>query len=164
VAAIFSLLPSRVVSSTEESHTGRRKTNDLAANNGNSDDSRELVKQKSYSVDYYDSPKLQWMANLFEEQLFDKNAVTQSPWDDGILYVTTHSGKLYVLSTIDGKVLAIIEPPPRTLTSNGTTETWAKHSSSGVAFGTLSTGDPFLCYTLVDQPNEESLSLYGPKT
>jgi hypothetical protein len=102
------------------------------------------------------------MANLFEEQLFDKNAVTQSPLDDSILYITTHSGKLYVLSTIDGNVLGIVNPPPKTLTEDGTTKTWTKYSSSGVAFGTLSTGDPFLCFTLVDQPPEDSL--FGPKT
>jgi hypothetical protein len=104
------------------------------------------------------------MIRLEDEELLQGNGVVQSPLDDNILYITTHSGTLLVLSTADGSTLATITPDARTHSEEGITQTYDMYCNSGIAFGELSTGKHFLVYSIVDQPPMEDLSTTGPKT
>jgi outer membrane protein assembly factor BamB len=119
--------------------------------------------QQGYSIDYHRNPQFHWMIRLEDdESLLHGNAIVQSPYDDNVVYVTTHSGKLVVLSAQDGSTIATVTPKPRSLTEDGKTDTWSANCSSGVTFGELKNGDKFVAYSINDVPPEGSL--YGLKT
>jgi outer membrane protein assembly factor BamB len=118
---------------------------------------------QKFTVNYYSQPELEWMVRL-DEDMNQGNAVVQSPFDEGILYVVTHSGSLIVLSAKDGETLATVNPTPRSLTSNGQVTNWALYCNSGISFAETSSGDNFLVYSIVDDPPEMSEFVFEPET
>lgn len=127
----------------------------------NSSPSRRTLQQ--LTVNYYSQPELEWMVRL-DEEMIQGNAVVQSPFDQDILYVVTHSGTLIVLAAKDGEALATVNPTPRSLTDNGQVYNWSLYSNSGIAFGKTLSGENFLVYSIVDDPPEMTDFVFEPKT
>ena len=73
----------------------------------------------------------------------------ESPFDDEVLYITTHTGSLMVLSAKDGKILATVNPTPRPLTGNEHVDKFSMFSNSGIQFAETSSGGKFLVYSIV---------------
>ena len=116
-------------------------------------------------LNYHSAPKLKWMAQLDEDDsLFHGNSIVQSPVDEDVLYLTTHSGSLLALSAKDGTVLNSIRPTPRSITQSSKTVQWSLYSTSGISFGVRANGKPFLIYSVVDVPPIDEDTYGGPKT
>jgi outer membrane protein assembly factor BamB len=83
------------------------------------------------------------------------NAVLQSPFEEGIVYVTTHSGSLIALSAKDGDILATVNPTPISrIVDDGKVQQWSLSCNSGISFSTTQSGNKFLVYSIVDEPPE----------
>jgi hypothetical protein len=106
---------------------------------------------------HYASPQLHWMQKLPGDETIGRgNIVVGSPTDDDTLYVTTGSGKLYVVSRSTGSVVTTIQPPIHTSRdSDGKLVGWTTHCNSGIAFGEIESIGKFLVYSVVDHPPEE---------
>ena len=109
---------------------------------------------------YYDNPQLHWKIRLEAPATLDQgNAIVPSPYDDNLLYVTTSSGNLFVLSAVDGKTLWTYSPPEKSL-HNGD-EVWTTTCGSSVVFGNVDSVGKFLVYAVVDYP--PGGTVYGPQ-
>jgi len=89
------------------------------------------------AIDYLEVPRMLWMRKDSEDQYLKGNAIQVSPFDDSILYATSHAGDLRILSAVNGDPIDRLSPSPRTITEEKTTSTWSLYSDSGMAFGTF---------------------------
>ena len=144
---------------------------------------RRQQQQQGFEMKY-ENPTLHWMMKLpNDEQLHQGNVITQSPFDSSQIYVTTNTGKLLVVSIVDGSIVKEIQPSPKVYTQDWGTETWTISCTSGISFsdngrrrqqqnqrrsndvdGDQDAGDEneFLIYSIQDIPPKDSS--YGPKT
>jgi len=100
----------------------------------------------------------------FDEPMDFGNAVVQSPFEEGIVYVTTYRGSLIAMSTEDGDILAIVKPTPVSRTLNDDkVQRWSIFCSSGISFSTTPSGNNFLVYSIVDQPPDLAGIDFKPK-
>ena len=115
-------------------------------------------------ITYLTEPQLSWMSSL-NKDVVQGNAVVQSPFNDDILYVTTHSGSLMVINSRNGKTLKTVVPTART-ESNGDGELvmWSMYSNSGISFGTTADGQDYLVYSIVDEPINAEDYVFAQKT
>jgi len=122
-----------------------------------------VVCQQEQQLHYLEQPDLLWKTRLVGMSVNALNAIEQSPIDDEILYVTTYSATLVVLSATNGSILAEVTPPPvpspPAFSSHSSTKDFSTTSTtttymtcrSGMAFGTMSDGSQFLVYTITDK-------------
>ena len=105
---------------------------------------------------HYDVPQLTWKQKLpGDERIGKGNVVATSPIDRNNIYVTTRSGKLFVVSSSTGKVVSTIQPPIHTVRgTDGKLEAWKTRCSSGVSFGEVEGLGKLLVYAVVDHPPE----------
>ena len=144
---------------------------------------QQQLRQQGFEMNY-ENPTLHWMMKLpNDEQLHQGNVITQSPFDSSQIYVTTNTGKLLVVSIVDGSIVKEIQPSPKVYTQDWGTETWTISCNSGISFsdngrrrqqqnqrrsndvdGDQDAGDEneFLIYSIQDIPPKDSS--YGPKT
>jgi hypothetical protein len=96
----------------------------------------------SSNIDHFELPTLRWM-NLLpdDEEFLEGNTIKVSPFDESILYATSRTGNLLVLSAITGSTIETVKPSPRTLTEDGMTSTWSIYSNSGLTFGSYPIGE-----------------------
>jgi len=88
-------------------------------------------------INYLDLPKTRWMSKASFDEYLDGNAIRISPFDKDVLYATNRAGALRVKSAVNGNSITTVSPSPRTLTENGSTQTWTMYSKSGMAFGSF---------------------------
>ena len=114
----------------------------------------------SKALVYYDNPQLHWKIRLDPSDSLDQgNAIVPSPNDDKLLYVTTSSGNLFVLSAVDGKTLWSYSPPVKSMHDGG--DVWTTTCGSAVVFGDVESVGKFLVYAIVDYP--PGGTVYGPQ-
>ena len=95
----------------------------------------------SNNIDHFELPALRWMSLLpDEEEFLEGNTIKVSPFDESILYATSRTGNLLVVSAITGSTIDTVKPSPRTLTEDGMTSTWSIYSNSGLTFGSYPIG------------------------
>jgi hypothetical protein len=112
-------------------------------------------------LDYYEEPELEWMSRLKGKLQTTKlgrgNAITTSPFDDDLLYVTMQTGQLAVVSATNGTTLSTFRPTVRlSSTESGSSGHWKISCQSGVVFGEVDVIGKFALYAIVDEPPEES--------
>lgn len=121
---------------------------------------RKLESYPDSAFVYYDNPQLRWKIRLEAPATLDQgNAIVPSPYDDNLLYVTTSSGKLFVLSALDGKTLWTYSPPVKSMHTGD--EVWTTTCGSSVVFGNVDSVGKFLVYAVVDYP--PGGTVYGPQ-
>ena len=118
----------------------------------------------SYDLDYYSYPQLHWKSKLEGSTLEADNSVEHSPFDDDFIYITTKEANLLVLSASNGTLLTTISPSSMTTNENSTNIDPTTYCKSGMAFGTLNDGSPFLIFAVVDEPRSDEIDLVGPQT
>jgi hypothetical protein len=129
-------------------------------------DRRRAVEQV---LEYYEEPQLEWTSRLEDGKLQPAklargNAIMASPFDDDLLYITTQTGQLAVVSATNGTTLATIYPTVRTSpTGTGTIGRWKSTCRSGVTFGEVDVIGKFAIYAIVDEPPEETDIAFGPQ-
>jgi hypothetical protein len=135
-------------------------------------DTRQGHRRAEQVLEYYsEEPQLEWMSLLQDGKLETAklgrgNAIMASPFDDDLLYVTTKTGQLAVLSATNGTTLSTIYPTVRTTspTDTGTPGgLWKTTCQSGVAFGEVDAIGKFALYAIVDEPPEETDTGFGPE-
>ena len=95
----------------------------------------------SNDIDHFELPALRWMSLLpDEEEFLEGNTIKVSPFDESVLYATSRTGNLLVVSAITGSTIDTVKPSPRTLTEDGMTSTWSIYSNSGLTFGSYPIG------------------------
>lgn len=104
------------------------------------------------SIDYYDTPKFHWSVSIEGHNAYQDNAIVQSPFDDNILYVTTHQADFAVVSASDGYVKGVVGPTPRTFSEDGQLKQWTTTCHSGPIFGEFANGTQFMAYAVTDTP------------
>ena len=117
----------------------------------------------SNNLDYFSYPQLHWKSKLEGATLEDGNSVEHSPFDDGFIYITTKEANLMVLSAGNGTLLTTISPSSSTTNGNSTNIDLTTYCESGMAFGTLKDGSPFVIYAVVEEPRSDEFDI-GPQT
>jgi hypothetical protein len=132
-------------------------------------DTGQASRRAEQVLEYYEEPQLEWMSQLEDGELQNAklakgNGIFASPFDDDLLYVTTQTGQLAVVSATDGTTLSTLYPTVRTSpTETGTSGRWKTTCQSGVSFGEVDVIGKFALYAIVDVPPEETDLGFGPQ-
>eukprot|EP00934_Nitzschia_sp_Nitz4_P000478 Nitzschia sp. Nitz4//scaffold8_size234185//216945//219072//NITZ4_001303-RA/size234185-processed-gene-0.409-mRNA-1//-1//CDS//3329559944//478//frame0 len=110
------------------------------------------------AIEYWTTPRLAWKMDLEGYTLNRTQSVTQDPWNDDVVYVSTAEGDVVILSASDGTIKDILAPSPRFIVSNGTITQGNLMSQSGLVFGVLPDNTKFLAYTVIDVPQGKGMS------
>ena len=132
-------------------------------------DLRQDRRRVDQALDYSDEPQLEWMSRLKDDEsqksakLGIGNGIFASPFNDDLLYVTTETGQLAVISATNGTTLSTLYPTVRTSpTETGTSGRWKITCQSGVTFGEVDQVGKFALYAIVDEPPEGTDLGFGP--
>ena len=97
---------------------------------------------------YFDAPLEKWTTSLGSSRLGRGNAISASP-DGSLLYVTTQTGNLHVLSAFDGTERWSYNPT--SLSSNTVVE-----CQGGVAFGELDGIGVYAVFAIIDRRTDNA--------